>query len=63
MYSISTRRQIALALALGALMLGIQACATGGSEVLLQPVEKDVQQGRETARIVAVEMGISNDPD
>ena len=56
-------RCIARALILGMLMFTLQACATGGSEILLQPVEKDVAQGRETAKIVAVEMGIADDPD
>ena len=44
-------------------MFALQACATGGSEILLQPVERDVEQGRETAKIVAAEMGIASDPD
>ena len=40
------RRKIAVAWILGALMFVLQACATGGSEVFLQSVEKDVEQGR-----------------
>jgi predicted Zn-dependent protease len=43
-------------------MLMVQGCATGSSEVFLQSVEKDVEQGRETAKLVEVEMGIANDP-
>ncbi len=62
MKPISHRRQKILLLTLGALMLVIQACATGSSEVFLPPVEKDVEQGRETAKLVAVEMGIASDP-
>lgn len=62
MKPITDRRPIIRALTLGVLMLVLQACATGGSEVFLQPVEKDVQQGRETAKMVAAEMGIASDP-
>jgi predicted Zn-dependent protease len=63
MMPITLRSHAARALILGMLMFAMQACATGGSEILLQPVEKDVEQGRETAKIVAVEMGIANDSD
>ena len=57
MTPIPYRRHTLRALILGTLMLFLQACATGGNEILLQPVEKDVEQGRETAKIVAAEMG------
>ena len=60
---VSYGRQLVLACALGALMLGVQACATVGGEVFLPPVEKDVAQGRETAKMVETEIGIARDPE
>ena len=49
-------------LILGVLMLVLQACATGGSEIFLPSIEKDIQQGSETAKAIALEMGIADDP-
>jgi predicted Zn-dependent protease len=63
MQLIAYRHQHLLALALVWVVFAMQGCVTGSSEAFLPPIEEDVAQGREAAKMVEMGMGLVDDPD